>query len=110
MRIESLRALALTCRRARRHADAAACWRRLIDTPGCPPRVMREATEALAVHHEHRARDFETAKAFALKSLEAEAQPAWTRAVHHRLARIERKISHARDSTLSHQQPLSLES
>jgi len=110
MRIESLRALALTCRRARQHADAAACWRRLIDTPGCPPRVMREATEALAVHHEHRARDFEAAKAFALKSLEAEAQPAWTRAVQHRLARIERKISNVQGSALRCQQTLSLES
>jgi uncharacterized protein YprB with RNaseH-like and TPR domain len=92
VRIESLRALALTHRRARQHADAAACWRRLVDAPGCPPRVVREATEALAVHHEHRDRDLETAKAFALRSLEAEAQPAWTRAVQHRLARLDRKL------------------
>src|SRR4029079_9558588 len=66
IRIESLRALATSYRRMRRHAEAAACWRRLIDAPGCPPRVAREATEALAVHHEHRARDLAAAKAFAL--------------------------------------------
>jgi uncharacterized protein YprB with RNaseH-like and TPR domain len=92
VRIESLRALALSHRRARQHADAAACWRRLVDAPGCPPRLVREATEALAVHHEHRERDLEAAKAFALRSLEAEAQPAWTRAVQHRLARLDRKL------------------
>ena len=92
VRIESLRALALTHRRERRYAAAAACWRRLLDTPGCPPAVSREATEALAVHHEHRERDLFAAKAFALRSLELDAQPAWTRAVQHRLARLEKKL------------------
>jgi uncharacterized protein YprB with RNaseH-like and TPR domain len=109
-RIDSLRALALACRRQRLHTEATACWRRLVDTPGCPPRVLREAAEALAVHHEHRARDLEAAKAFALKSLDAEAQPSWMRAVQHRLARIERKISNAQVSTLKFQRPLNLES
>jgi len=92
VRIESLRALALTHRRERNYAAAAACWRRLLETPGCPPLVTRQATEALAVHHEHRERDLFAAKAFALRSLELEAQPAWTRAVQHRLARLERKL------------------
>jgi hypothetical protein len=92
IRIESLRALAITLRRARKHADAAACWRRLVDTPGCPPRVAREAAEALAVHHEHRERDLAAAKAFALRGLELDARPASTSAVEHRLARIERKM------------------
>jgi uncharacterized protein len=95
IRIESLRALAISYRRARQHADAAACWRRLVEAPGCPPRVAREATEALAVHHEHRDRDLAAAKAFALKGLELDAQPAWTTSVTHRLARIERKMSGA---------------
>ena len=92
VRIESLRALALALRRARSYADAAACWKRLLEAPGCPPVVVREATEALAVHHEHRARDLASAKAFALRGLDVDAQPAWTRAVHHRLARLERKL------------------
>jgi hypothetical protein len=95
IRIESLRALAISLRRARQHADAAACWRRLMNAPGCPPRVAREATEALAVHHEHRDRDLVAAKAFALKGLELDAQPAWTSAVAHRLARLERKMNGA---------------
>jgi len=93
VRIESLRALALTHRRERNYAAAAACWRRLLETPGCPPLVTREATEALAVHHEHRERDLFAAKAFALLSLECDAQPAWTRAVQHRLSRLEKKLS-----------------
>lgn len=92
LRIESLRALAASYRRARQYAEAAACWRRLMDAPGCPPRVAREATEALAVHHEHRDRDLAAAKAFALKGLELDAQPAWTRAVRHRLARLDNKL------------------
>jgi len=96
VRIESLRALALAHRRARHFAAAAACWRRLVEAPGCPPRVVREATEALAIHHEHRDRDLETAKSFALLGLDVDvdAQPSWTRAVHHRLARLDRKLSH----------------
>ncbi len=105
VRIESLRALALAHRRARQHADAAACWRRLVDAPGCPPRVVREATEALAIHHEHRDRDLETAKTFALRGLDVDvdAQPEWTKGARHRLARLDRKltISEQRTSLLS---------
>ena len=54
--------------------------------------LKREANEALAIHHEHRVRDFARAKTFALKSLEMNARPGWAHAVHHRLARIERKM------------------
>ena len=43
------------------------CWRRLLDVPGCPRRIAREAIEALAIHHEHRARDLAAAKMFALR-------------------------------------------
>jgi uncharacterized protein YprB with RNaseH-like and TPR domain len=93
VRIESLRALALSHRRARQHADAAACWRRLVEAPGCPPRVVREATEALAVHHEHRERDLETAKTFALRGLDLGSEPVWVDAARYRLARLDRKLA-----------------
>jgi tetratricopeptide (TPR) repeat protein len=93
VRLESLRALALMWRRARQFDNAAACWRKLIDTRGCPPAMHREAAEALAIHHEHRVHDLDAAKAFALKSLSDEARPAWTQAVQHRLARLDRKLS-----------------
>ena len=62
IRIDALRALALTCRRARQHDEAAACWRELVEMRGCPPPIAREATEALAIHHEHRVRDLAAAK------------------------------------------------
>ena len=45
------------------------CWQQLLEWPGCPPSVVREASEALAIHHEHRVRDLAAAKAFALRSL-----------------------------------------
>jgi uncharacterized protein YprB with RNaseH-like and TPR domain len=91
--VEALRSLALSWRRARRHAEAARCWQRLLDVPGCPAHVAREANEALAIHHEHRARDLCTAKTFALRTLEAAVvRQGWSEAARHRLARIERKL------------------
>ena len=97
LRIEGLRALALGWRRARQWDEAAACWRQLLDTRGCPPPIRREAAEALAIHHEHRVRDFAAAKTFAMRNLESGLPPVWTQAVRHRLARLERKMD--REST-----------
>ena len=92
MRVTALRALALICRRGRRYVDAARYWEQLLQVRGCPRHVTREATEALAIHHEHRVRDLGQAKAFALRSLDAGPGAGWTEAVHHRLARIDRKM------------------
>jgi len=95
IRIDVLRALALACRRARRHDEAAALWRELAEMRGCPPALVREATEALAIHHEHRMRDLPLARQFALGSLAAASdgpRPSIAEAVRHRLARIERKM------------------
>jgi uncharacterized protein YprB with RNaseH-like and TPR domain len=91
-KVEALRLLAIGARRLRQYELAATRWRLLLEVPGCPRHVSREAMEALAVHHEHRARDLETAKTFALKGLELSAGAARGEAVRHRLARIERKI------------------
>jgi uncharacterized protein YprB with RNaseH-like and TPR domain len=93
IRLEILRSLAQTYRRSRRFDEAAGCWRQVLEVPGCPAPSAREATEALAIHHEHRARDLAAAKTFALKSLDEQARPAWNDAVRHRLARIERKMT-----------------
>jgi uncharacterized protein len=92
IRAEALRALALGARRDRRFTEAAARWKQLLDVPGCPAHLRREATEALAIHHEHRDRDLVAAKMFALKGLEAGTEAAWGDAIRHRLARIERKM------------------
>ena len=88
MRVEALRALARAARRDRRYNAAAAYWQQIVDEPGCPDPVAREAAEALAIHHEHRVRDFESARGFALRTLDHGAAAARSRAVHYRLARI----------------------
>jgi uncharacterized protein YprB with RNaseH-like and TPR domain len=95
IRIDTLRALALAGRRARRYEEAAASWRELLETRGCPAPIMREASEALAIHHEHRARDLPLARHFALGSLAALTvgpRPSLAQALRHRLARIDRKM------------------
>lgn len=90
--VEALRSAAVLCRRQRRFADAAAAWQRLLRLRRCPPHIVREATEALAIHHEHRMRDPHAARQFALQSLRLEATVSRRHAVHHRLARLERKL------------------
>jgi hypothetical protein len=90
---EALRSLAVLSRRLRRFLDAARAWQRLLELRRCPPHIVREATEALAIHHEHRLRDPQAARQFALQSLGLEATPSRQYAVRHRLARLERKIA-----------------
>jgi hypothetical protein len=103
LKSDALRALALTQRRSRQYADAAQCWRRLLELPGCPPEIAREAAGALAIHHEHRVRDLALARRFALGSLAAVTnglRPSLAQAVRHRLARIERKMGASAQSDL----------
>ena len=92
-RAEAWRAYAVLSRRQRRFADAAAGWRQILDLRPCPPAVLREASEALAVHHEHRVRDLEAARAFALQSLTVSATRSRQDATQYRLARLDRKLS-----------------
>jgi tetratricopeptide (TPR) repeat protein len=92
VRVEALRASAILLRRLRRYEDAAVKWRALLTTPLCPASYAREANEALAVHHEHRARDLETARLFALQSLKLHATAARQQAIRYRLARLDRKL------------------
>jgi hypothetical protein len=111
IRIDALRLLALTLRHARRFDEAAGCWRRLLDIPGCPGQIAREANEALAIHHEHRVRDLTGAQAFALRSLagvDDRRHPAWSQAVRHRLARIERKMKEPSSLKLPGAEPADL--
>lgn len=90
-----LRAYALVCRRERHYADAAVAWGRLISLPGCPPHLVREGTEALAIHHEHRLRDPRAAHAFARRSLPLQSSSTRKQALQHRLARLDRKLEAA---------------
>ena len=93
VRADALRASAILLRRLHRYEEAAARWCELLAAPLCPPTYAREANEALAVHHEHRARDLETARIFAMQSLELHGTAARQQATRHRLARLDRKLA-----------------
>ncbi len=90
---EALRRLAWCRRRAGRVKEAAAAWQQLADLPRCPSQLRREAREALAIFHEHRARDLETAHTHASQLLSDQPTGRWRDAAEHRLRRIERKLA-----------------
>jgi uncharacterized protein len=88
----ALHALAVLLRRGRRHAEAADTWRALLAQGHGRSAASREAVRALAIHNEHRVRDLDAARAFALRQLQAERDPTRREAVRYRLARLERKL------------------
>ena len=97
---EALYRLGLRHRRERRFAEAADSWRAIIElTDSRSVRAMARladvrqfATEALAIHHEHRERDLDGARELALFALK-DGAGAREDGMRHRLARIDRKIS-----------------
>jgi len=93
LKIGALRASALVERRSRHYEAAAARWAEVLEVPGCPLHIAREAAEALAVHHEHRLKDLTGARAYAMRSLAAGVREEWQQNVRHRLARIDRKLA-----------------
>jgi uncharacterized protein len=109
--LEAIYRLGLRLRRERRFAEAADCWRRLLEVK--QGRVGRRSTllaplrqfavEALAIHHEHRERDYEGAKDLTLQlldeSVDGDVRPK-TEATRNRLARLEKKIARKNDSHL----------
>jgi uncharacterized protein YprB with RNaseH-like and TPR domain len=90
---EALYAHAMLLRRSRHYEAAADVWQRLLDLGDCPPRLEREAAEALAVHHEHRLRNLVSARHLAVRSLESGATVSRREAIAHRLARLDRKLA-----------------
>jgi uncharacterized protein len=102
---EALYRRALCCRRNRRFEDAAKSWRRILEITGGRRAarhrelsMLREcAAEALAIHHEHRVRDFDRARELALFALEEvggeEKRQRRADGIRHRLARLDRKIA-----------------
>jgi hypothetical protein len=95
---EALRGYAVLARRARRFEDAAAAWRRMLELPRVPAPLAREASEALAVHYEHRARDLAKAKSLALRALDVDGSGARRAAIDHRVARLDRKLGLTTDT------------
>lgn len=101
---EAFYRLAVRLRRDRRFAEAADCWRRLLELKqGRTGRrsallgpLRQVAVEALAIHREHRERDYVGARELALQLLdETDTAPARVKpdTTRRRLARLDRKIS-----------------
>jgi uncharacterized protein len=93
LRAEALRAYAIVSRRLRQYDDAAAAWRRVLGLPVCPQPIVREASEALAVHLEHRRRDLMSARDFTVRLLGVDDRVTRRQAAEYRLARLDRKMA-----------------
>jgi uncharacterized protein YprB with RNaseH-like and TPR domain len=92
LRADALRAYALIARRLRHYDDAAAAWRRVLGLPLCPRPIEREASEALAVHLEHRRCDLGSARDFTMRLLQVDESVPRRQAAQYRLARLDRKL------------------
>jgi len=92
----ALERLAVLLRRSARYDEAAAAWKRVLELSGrgrgAATPLARRAAEALAIHHEHRARDLSTAKRYA-EALKTDATGRFRQEVAHRLDRLDRKLS-----------------
>ncbi len=99
VRVEALARIAARHRRARRHAEAADAWQQVFalaheEQHGNPRTQLlaRDAAEALAVHHEHRARNLAAARELARKALALERSRRGVESLQYRLQRLERKM------------------
>lgn len=92
VRADALHWLAQHRRSARRFEDAADAWRQLSEVAGLDAERRREALEALAIHHEHRAKDLAAARVFALQALALADDAGRVTEVRHRLSRLSRKL------------------
>jgi uncharacterized protein YprB with RNaseH-like and TPR domain len=113
VRAEALYRLGLRYRRDRRFEDAAAVWRDLLAlTESARSRTLpalaalrQFAAEALAIHQEHRMRDYASAHELAMFALGDLSDTAGGRGrlkegLRHRLARLEKKISRGYEARL----------
>ena len=95
IRREAFARMAEERRRAGDHAAAASAWQQVLDLSGRgsdDSAIARRAAEALAIYHEHRAKDIGTAQRYA-RALEAIAGGRARGDVDRRLRRLERKLS-----------------
>lgn len=93
--------LALMHRRAKRYEDAADAWKHVLDCVPKTRRVLtsleRQAVEALAIHHEHRAHDLSRARGYA-EALGATTTGRRKQETERRLQRLSRKLDAGRGS------------
>jgi uncharacterized protein YprB with RNaseH-like and TPR domain len=105
VRAHAFARLAVLHRRERRHEDAAAAWRQVLELGASSAddvtTLERQATEALAIHLEHRRRDPGTARRFAQR-LRPHVTGARARDLARRLARLQRKIEDAERRSSAH--------
>ena len=95
VRAHALARLATLLRRQERYEESASAWQGVIDLADGGGRTAsaleRQAAEALAIHHEHRARDLGAARRYA-ERLKSHADGRLRREAEHRLGRIDRKL------------------
>ena len=92
LRRAAARALARLLRRQRRYEEAAAAWQHLLQLGG-RPQIVREAREALAIHHEHRGGRLEEARRHAVAGVEQAIGHGEREQFSRRLARLDRKLA-----------------
>jgi len=100
VRPHALARLATMLGREDRHDEACVAWQGVIEQSrhqrGPMSALARRATEALAIHHEHRARDLATARTYA-ETLRVHADARTRQEAAHRLGRLDRKLSSKKD-------------
>jgi len=100
---EALYRRGVRLRRDRRFVEAADAWRAILALPAKRSRILtalrQYAVEALAVHHEHREKDYEGARELAQQLLDDAMFEDRDRA-RHRIARLDRKIASNDNSQL----------
>jgi uncharacterized protein YprB with RNaseH-like and TPR domain len=92
LRRASARALARLLRRLRRYEEAAEAWH-LVLRLGGRPQVLREAREALAIHHEHRGGQLEEARRHAVAGVEEAIGRGEREQFSRRIERLDRKLA-----------------
>jgi uncharacterized protein YprB with RNaseH-like and TPR domain len=92
---ETLAGLARMLRSQRRYDEAAARWTELAALRGIRVALRHEATEALAVHFEHRRRDLERAQSWAQRARATGHTRTSASRLARRLERLDRKLSEA---------------
>lgn len=103
VRLQSLARLAALLGRIGRHQESAAAWQGVLDHArryGAPQSVEQRAVQALAIHHEHRARDLDAARRYAERLSRQTSGRARQQATH-RLGRIEKKMGSKGENLLS---------
>jgi hypothetical protein len=92
VRSQALARLAVLLRREARYEESAAAWQGVLESAADDrPGLTRLAAEALAIHHEHRARDLGRAARYA-NVLRAAATGRAASLADHRLRRLARKM------------------